>query len=130
MKNFCVNWIIDKEIPTNLKPTLSISRAHHVNSIKTSMKKNLIYNSANLFSNPPFKNAICSGKKVYYIRLCTFLKIMRKKKMSLAASLAMITILFSSLCIFSHTFSSGLSSKKINTAKQIHNRTCFDLTIL
>lgn len=132
LKNICVSWTPDKEMPTNLKATVSVPWVHYANSIKTSMKKNLLYNSENLFSNPPFKkNAICSGKKIYYIRLCTFLEKKWRKKMNLAASLAMVPILFWSVRIF-FLILLVLSciKKKVNTAEQIHNRTCFELTVL
>lgn len=101
LKNSCVNWTIDEEIPINSKATFFVPWAHHTNSIKTNMKKNLLCNSENLFSNTPFKkNCNLFWQKIDYTRLCIFLQKMQREKMNLAASLAMIPIIFHQFVFF------------------------------
>lgn len=113
--------LLTKKYPPTQKQHF-VPQAHHANSITTSMKKNLLYNSENLFLNPSLKkNAIGCGRKINYLRLHIFEKMQRKKTVNCAASLAMILIYFSLVCIFSHTFGSRFifSKKSIQQNKII-----------
>lgn len=113
LKNSCVNWTIDEEIPINSKATFFVPWAHHTNSIKTNMKKNLLCNSENLFSNTPFKKKLQSvlAKNRLHNTMHIFAKNAEGKNEP-CCFIGHDPNHFSSVCIFSYTFSSGLYLKR------------------